>query len=106
MPNELTEAVRRLRQLQQDVDRLKSGGDDGEVRELRSVSANTVTRDSVTVGPDALIDQTTRSSDDVVLGPTAVIDEGVGIRDAPDTDVTQADGLAYGSAEYDQDGYS
>jgi hypothetical protein len=88
MPNELTEAVRRLRQLQQDVDRLKSGGDDGEVRELRNTSEIVDTLDAAATGADALIDQTTRSSD------------------TPATDVRQADGLEYGSAEYGRDGFS
>jgi hypothetical protein len=106
MPNELTEAVRRLRQLQQDVDRLKSGGDDGEVRELRASTEVTASQDSATTGADALIDQTTRSSDAVVLGPTALVDDRVDIDDAPETDVRQADGLEYGSAEYDRDGFS
>jgi hypothetical protein len=88
MPNELTEAVRRLRQLQQDVDRLKSGGDDGEVRELRNTSEIVDSLDVAATGADALIDQTTRSSD------------------APATDVRVADGLEYGTAEYDREGYS
>jgi hypothetical protein len=46
MTNNLTEAVRRLRELQTDVDRLQSGGDDGEIRELRSVTDDTQSDDN------------------------------------------------------------
>jgi len=46
MTNDTTEAVRRLRQLQEDVERLKSGGNQGQVRELRRVDGGVVAADA------------------------------------------------------------
>jgi pyridoxal biosynthesis lyase PdxS len=46
MTNNLTEAVRRIRQLQQDVDRLQSGGDEGVAREIRTADDTADTLDS------------------------------------------------------------
>jgi pyridoxal biosynthesis lyase PdxS len=48
MTNNLTEAVRRIRQLQQDVDRLQSGGDEGVARIIREADDTTDTQDSAT----------------------------------------------------------
>jgi|AKVG01.1.fsa_nt_gi pyridoxal biosynthesis lyase PdxS len=46
MTNNLTEAVRRIRQLQQDIDRLQSGGDEGVAREIRSSQDISLTQDA------------------------------------------------------------
>jgi pyridoxal biosynthesis lyase PdxS len=46
MTNNLTEAVRRIRQLQQEIDRLQSGGDEGVASEIRAADDTTDTLDS------------------------------------------------------------
>jgi pyridoxal biosynthesis lyase PdxS len=48
MTNNLTEAVRRIRQLQQEIDRLQSGGDEGVAREIRTADDTADTLDSAT----------------------------------------------------------
>jgi hypothetical protein len=65
MTDDLTEAVRRLRQLQEDVERLKSGGDQGQVRELRRVTEPVASGETVTVGPDADVADGTTTADAV-----------------------------------------
>jgi hypothetical protein len=64
MTDHLTEAVRRLRQLQEDVERLKSGGDQGQLRELRRVDDPVAVGDPVTVGPDVDVADATATADD------------------------------------------
>lgn len=74
MTDHLTEAVRRLRQLQEDVERLKSGGDQGEVRELRRVDETTDCDDDVEVGADASVDETTEASETATTTTTTATD--------------------------------
>lgn len=90
MTNNLTEAVRRIRQLQQDVERLQSGGGDGEIRELRDIDEIVDSIDTVVLGPDSLTDETTRSSDSIT------------------TQLRTATPVQYDAAstDYDSDGYS
>jgi hypothetical protein len=88
MTNNLTEAVRRIRQLQQDVERLQSGGGDGEIRELRDIDEVVDSIDSVVLGPDTLSDETTRSSDSAVR------------------QIRQATAVKYDKVTYESGGYS
>jgi len=76
MTDHLTEAVRRLRQLQEDVERLKSGGDEGQVRELRRVDDPVAVGDVVVVGPDADVEDEVATKDAVAVGPDADVVDG------------------------------
>jgi len=66
MSSDLTEAVRRLRGLKEDVERLKAARDEeGELRYLRQITDTTQASDAVDVGPDAAVEDATQASDDV-----------------------------------------
>jgi len=96
MTDHLTEAVRRLRQLQEDVERLKSARG-GEIRDLRIVENAATADDVVVVGPDADVEEIAVSDDLVAVGPDAtaedistVIDTAVArLNDAETTDTAQ-----------------
>lgn len=106
MTNNITEAVRRIRQLQQDVDRLKSGGDEGEVRELRDIDEIVDTVDQITIGPDALADETTASADATAVGPDALADETTDSLDDAVSRVRRVNAVNYDTATFDTDDYA
>lgn len=100
MTDHLTEAVRRLRQLQEDVERLKQARN-GEIRELRSVSDTAVCDDDVAIGADAAVDERTVTADAATTGADAAVDETAGCDDT----VSVAETVASNIAEYDTSSY-
>jgi len=100
MTDHLTEAVRRLRQLQEDVERLKQGRN-GEIRELRSIGDTAVCGDGVVTGADAAVTDTTDSTDTVATGADAAVDETA----ACDDTVSVSETIAANIAEYDTSSY-
>jgi hypothetical protein len=107
MTNNLTEAVRRIRQLQQDVERLQSGGGDGEIRELRDIDEIVDSADLIVLGPDSLSDETTASADETAVGPDASINEATASADAATVaQVRKATAVKYDQTTYNSDGYS
>ena len=87
MTDHLTEAVRRLRQLQEDVERLKQGRN-GEIRELRSIGDTAVCDDDVDAGADASVSDATGTADSVATGGDASVTDTT---DSTDTVATGAD---------------
>jgi hypothetical protein len=64
MTDGLTDAVRRLKGLQEDIERLKSGQDEeGEPRLLFSAQEQAVAIDSIRTGPDEARGETATASD-------------------------------------------
>ena len=100
MTDHLTEAVRRLRQLQEDVERLKQGRN-GEIRELRSIGDTAVCDDEVATGADAAVSDVTDTADSVATGADATVDEAA----ACDDTVSVSETIAASIAEYDTSSY-
>jgi len=104
----LREAVKRLRGLRSDVERLKSGGRAGGVlRMLRRVTEPTVAADTVETGPDAEVVDETEATDTVATGPSAVVSDDTSASDATGTttgaveQATWDDGSAWGEDYWD-----
>ena len=108
MTDPLQEAVKRLRNLRSDVERLKSGSRAGGVlRMLRQVSEKTAVDDTVETGPAAEVDDETHATDSVETGPSAVVSDDTSASDAVGTttgaveQATWDDGAAWGEDYWD-----
>jgi len=104
MTDDLTRAVKKLRGIQQDVERLKAARDEaGEVRFLRQTLDRCETDDSVDVDPDATVDDTTEAADSVATGPDAVVSDDISASDTTATTVGAVEQAVWGSAAWNED---
>lgn len=78
MSNEITRAIRKLRGLKEDVERLKSGTDEeGQTRFLRLITDRIVVSDLVSTGKDAIVLDEVTVSDAVSTAKDAIVTDEV-----------------------------
>jgi len=104
MTDPITDAVRRIKRLQQDVERLKSGTNErGVPRVLRQLTDDTAIDDTVETGPAAAVDDSIVATDSVTTGPDAAVDETTGVSDATSTTTAAVERAAWNEAAWDED---
>jgi len=100
----LQEAVKRLRNIRSDVERLKSGSRAGGVlRMLRQVSETTTAEDTVETGPDADVDDSTVATDAVTTGSAAAVSDDTSASDATGTTTGAVEQAAWDEATWGED---
>lgn len=104
MTDPITDAVRRLKRLQQDVERLKAGTNEGGVpRVLRQLTDDTTAADTVETGPSAAVDDPTVATDTVATGSDATVDETASASDATSTTTAAVEQAAWSEAAWGED---
>jgi hypothetical protein len=110
MTDALTDAVRRLKQLQQDVERLQSGEDqEGEPRLFFQTQEQAVAETAIEIsGPDIAQAEQAEANDAIAIGPdivqseTATAEETVAIRGRTVSDVGTYNSTGYNTSSYNK----
>ena len=104
MTDPLGAAVKRLRNLREDVERLKSGSRrEGLLRVLRQASDEAVADDTVSTGPAATASDEAHAQDSVSTGPAASATDDAAADDSVATTVSTAEGAAWNEGAWNED---
>ncbi|MFB1066436.1 hypothetical protein [Natrinema sp. H-ect4] len=107
MSNEITRAVRKLRGLQEDVERLKSGRDEeGETRILRLVTDRAVISDVVSTAKDAIITDEVTVTDAISTAKDAIVTDDATVTDQTATTTATTQPAYHGEARHGIDHHS
>jgi hypothetical protein len=110
MTDPLTDAVRRLKQLQQDVERLQSGQEqEGEPRLFFQTQEQAVAETAIEIsGPDIAQAEQAEANDTIAIGPDvtqseiATVNEAVDIRARTVSDPGAYNSVGYNTSSYNQ----
>ena len=107
MSNEITRAVRKLRGLKEDVERLKSGRDEeGETRILRLVTDRAVVSDVVSTAKDAIVTDEVTVTDAVSAAKDAIVTDRAAVTDQTATASDTTEAAYHGVARHGIDHHS
>jgi hypothetical protein len=107
MSNEITRAVRKLRGLKEDVERLKSGRDEeGETRILRLVTDRAVVSDVVSTASSAIVTDEVTVTDAVSAAKDAIVTDRAAVTDQTATASDTTEAAYHGEARHGIDHHS